>query len=52
MEELVNDEEMKLMDKDDLPPEAIKQPRQLFDHPIPPAETYHVYDPSRECHGF
>ena len=45
VKELVNDEEMELMDKDDLPPETIKQPQQLFDCPIPPAETYHIYNP-------
>jgi len=44
VEELVNDEEVELTNNDPLL-ESINQCRQLFNRPIPPIETYHIYDP-------
>ena len=44
VEELVNDEEVELTN-DDLFLESIDRRRQLFNQPIPLAETYHIYNP-------
>ena len=44
VEELVNDEEVELTNNDPLL-KLIDRRQQLFNQPIPPIETYHVYDP-------
>ena len=44
-EHLVTDKDEELVTEGDDSPRVNSQPRELFDRPIPPPETYHAYDP-------